>query len=122
MTNILPANSAMMGAQASQAETSQKMTSLRDKMARSGQTEDEMGKVAREFEAVFISEMMRPMFEGLEVDPMFGGGRGEEVFKGMLIDEYGKGMARAGGIGLADHIKQQLIYLQESQGKTVGDN
>lgn len=122
MTNILPANSAMMGAQASQAETSQKMTSLRDKMARSGQTEDEMGKVAREFEAVFISEMMRPMFEGLEVDPMFGGGRGEEVFKGMLIDEYGKGMARAGGIGLADHIKQQLIYLQESQGKTAGDN
>ncbi len=122
MTNILPANSAMMGAQASQAETSQKMTSLRDKMARSGQTEDEMGKVAREFEAVFISEMMRPMFEGLEVDPMFGGGRGEEVFKGMLIDEYGKGMARAGGIGLADHIKQQLIHLQESQGKTAGEN
>ena len=121
MTNILPANSSMTGAQASQAETSQKMTSLRDKMARGEQTEDEMGKVAREFEAVFISEMMRPMFEGLEVDPMFGGGRGEEVFKGMLIDEYGKGMAKAGGIGLSDHIKQQLIYLQESQGKTAGE-
>ncbi len=121
MTNILPANSVMIGAQASQAETSQKMTSLRDKMARGGQTEDEMGKVAREFEAVFISEMMRPMFESLEVDPMFGGGKGEEIFRGMMIDEYGKGMAQAGGVGLADHIKQQLIYLQESQGKTAGE-
>lgn len=70
-------------------------------------------EAAQEFEAVFIGEMLKPMFEGIETDDMFGGGKGEEVFRGMMITEYGKMIAQNGGIGLADHIKETMIQLQE---------
>lgn len=74
---------------------------------------DKIEDAAKEFEAVFLSEMIRPMFEGLEVDPLFGGGRSEEIFRGMMIEEYGKTMANAGGIGLASYVKAELLRIQQ---------
>lgn len=70
-------------------------------------------ETAKEFEAVFVSEMMKPMFEQISTDGMFGGGKGEEVFRGMLLQEYGKMVAQSGSIGLSDQIKQQMILMQE---------
>jgi flagellar protein FlgJ len=69
-------------------------------------------EAAKEFEAVFISEMMKPMFEGISTDGAFGGGKGEEVFRSMLLQEYGKLMAQSNSIGLADQVKQQIILMQ----------
>jgi Rod binding domain-containing protein len=70
---------------------------------------------ARDFEAVFLTEMIKPMFEGLEVDETFGGGKGEEVFQDMMIEQYGKKMSEAGGIGLASIVRDELI--RQQQGK-----
>ena len=39
---------------------------------------------AREFEAVFVAEMMKPMFEGIEANNLFGGGKGEAGGTGNL--------------------------------------
>jgi len=69
-------------------------------------------EVAQEFEAVFISEMMKPMFEGIKVNETFGGGKGEEVFRGMMLQEYGKIMAQTGAIGIADQVRSTLIQMQ----------
>ena len=33
-------------------------------------------KTAKDFESMFMSQMLQPMFEGLGVDPTFGGGHG----------------------------------------------
>ena len=74
---------------------------------------EQIQRVAEEFEAVFISQMMAPMFEGLETDEMFGGGPGEDIFRSVLIEEYGKAIARAGGIGLSDAIQREILKLQE---------
>lgn len=71
------------------------------------------GEVAKEFEAVFLSEMFKPMFKGIKPDPMFGGGKGEEVFQGLMVQEYGKIVAQRGGVGLADFVKAEIIRLQE---------
>lgn len=68
---------------------------------------------AQDFEAVFISEMIKPMFETVGVDDMFGGGKGEEVFRGMLVQEMGKSIAKQGGLGLADQVRAQLLKIQE---------
>lgn len=78
----------------------------------------EMEKIAgaaEEFEAVFISEMMKPMFAGLSTEAPFGGGKGEEVFRSMLIQEYGKVLAKTGGVGIADAVKNELIKTQEQR-------
>lgn len=76
-------------------------------------------RAAQEFEASFLSEMMRPMFEGIKPDPMFGGGKGEEIFQGMMIDEYGKKMAGSGGIGLAAYVRAELLKIQEGASHDV---
>lgn len=76
----------------------------------------EMEKVktaAQEFESVFISEMIKPMFEGLSTEAPFGGGKGEEVFRGLLVQEYGKLLAKTGGIGMSAQISEQMIKMQE---------
>lgn len=69
-------------------------------------------ETAKDFEAMFLSEMLRPMFNSVEVDETFGGGRGEEVFRGFLQDEYSKLLAGNQSIGIADKVKEELIAMQ----------
>ncbi len=79
------------------------------------QSEAEINKVAEEFEAVFIAQMLQSMFDTVPKDEVTGGGYGEDVFQELLVDEYGKILAETGGIGIADDIKRQLLQMQEVQ-------
>lgn len=90
--------------------------SFQARLADKGKIDPKIEAAAKDFEAVFISEMIRPMMETIEVNDMFGGGKGEEVFRGFMVDEYGKKVSAAGGIGLARHISEAMIRAQESQG------
>ena len=75
---------------------------------------EDVRRAAEEFEAVFIAQMLAPMFEGLETDELFGGGAGEDIYRSVLVEEYGKSIARAGGIGLSDTIQREILRLQEA--------
>lgn len=68
---------------------------------------------AKEFEAMFLSEMFNHMFEGVDVDPMFGGGSGEKMFRSLLIQEYGKKMSQGKSIGISDQIQKFMLQTQE---------
>ena len=70
-------------------------------------------KVAQQFEGVLISQMLNSMFEGIKTDGMFGGGPGEEMFRSLMVDEYGKKIAAQGGLGLTSAITKQLLSHQE---------
>jgi flagellar protein FlgJ len=74
---------------------------------------DKIDAAAKEFEAVFISQMLGHMFESVETDSMFGGGQSEDVYRGMQVEEYGKIITEAGGIGLADTVRSEMIKMQE---------
>ena len=91
-----------------------------------GLSDQELKKIdasAIDFEAVFITEMLKPMFEMVEVDDVFGGGKGEEVFRNFQLNEYGKMISKQGGIGLADTVRAQLIQLQlSSKGLNAADS
>lgn len=71
-------------------------------------------EAAQSFEAFFLSQMLANMFAGVETDPVFGGGPGETMFRSLMIDEYGKSLARAGGIGIADSVVREIVRLQEA--------
>ncbi len=73
---------------------------------------DRARHAANEFEAVFLNEMLAPMFEGLSTDGLGGGGAGEEMFRPMLIDQYAQAIQHAGGIGIADQIVRELNQMQ----------
>ncbi len=72
-------------------------------------------KTAQEFEAVFIGEMLRPMFENIEAAAPFGGGAGDDIWRDMQVDEYGKAIAKQGGIGLSDAVVRAMLHMQEGK-------
>lgn len=73
---------------------------------------EKFDEVAQDFEAMFMTEMLKPMFAELKPDPRFGGGKGEEIFSGMMLQEYGKLMAETGSLGIAQSVKEELIRMQ----------
>ena len=72
-------------------------------------------KSAEDFEAFFLSQMFEQMFSGVEPDTLFGGGESEAVYRSMLFQEYGKAVAKQGGIGLSDVVRNEILKLQEVQ-------
>ena len=70
---------------------------------------------AQDFESMVLSQMMAPMWETVEVDPDFGGGHAEETMRSVMVQEYGKAMARAGGVGIARLAQAEILRLQEAK-------
>lgn len=77
---------------------------------------DQLRAAARDFEAFYLARALEPMFEGLSSEAPFGGGMAEDMWRSLLIDQYGKAIAKAGGIGIADAVVRGLIDLQEQTG------
>lgn len=75
--------------------------------------DQKMRDTAREFEASFLAQMMKPMFESLNTDGTFGGGQAEATWRGFLVDAMAKQTVKAGGIGLADVVMAEMVKMQE---------
>ena len=82
-----------------------------DRMAAGGR--EQTRHAAEDFEAVFLAQMLGPMFAGLRTDGFFGGGQGEEMFRSLMINEYGRLISQAGGIGVADAVMAEMLDIQE---------
>ncbi|MDP3800850.1 rod-binding protein [Brevundimonas sp.] len=74
-----------------------------------------MRETAEAFEASFLAQMLKPMFEGLSTEAPFGGGEAEGTWRGFLVEAMAKQTVRAGGIGLADQVVAQMLKMQEAQ-------
>ena len=68
---------------------------------------------AEDFEAVFLNSMFQHMFTGVEGEGPFGGSGATGVWRSMLVDQYAKSFAKAGGIGIADHVYRTLMAQQD---------
>ncbi len=69
---------------------------------------------AEDFEAFFVTHAFEDMYGDLSSDSLFGGGEAENIFRSFLLQEYGKQVARTGGVGVSDMVQKQLLQLQES--------
>lgn len=73
-----------------------------------------LADTAREFEAVFAGQIAKLMLES--VDPgEFGGGHGEEMFRGVLAEQLGSEMAKGRGLGIASNVLEQMLKMQGEQ-------
>jgi len=61
---------------------------------------------AQKFEAAFLNTMFQEMFTDI------GGAGATGVWRSFLTDAYAKSFAKAGGIGIADHVYRSLIAHQ----------
>ena len=75
-------------------------------------------ETAEQFEASFLAQMLKPMFEGISTDGPFGGGEAEGTWRSFMIDEMAKTTVRAGGIGLADTVMAEMIRMQGGSPQT----
>lgn len=82
--------------------------------AMGGKTRAQVEAAAKDFESVFMAQMLKPMWSGVETDPEFGGGPGEDVMRDMLVQEYGKSMARADNFGLSNAVMHAMIQMQQN--------
>ncbi len=79
--------------------------------AMAGPSQDKHGKLGLDFEAMCLSNLLSPMFEGLKTDGI-GGGEGEEAMRSFYIDAIAKGMAQRGGLGISDMMQRELLRMQ----------
>jgi flagellar protein FlgJ len=78
-------------------------------------------KQATDLEGVFLNTLMKEMFSSIKTDAGdFGGGFGDETWRGMQAEQLANAMAQQGGIGLADHLMPTLLSMQEAQPPTPG--
>lgn len=71
-------------------------------------------KAAEDFESFFIAQFVDQMMAGTELDPPWGGGPGEAVFRSLMGQEYGRMLARQGGLGIADTVMTEILRMQEA--------
>lgn len=96
------------------APTADMIAAKRDLMgtARGVHTRAEAEKVAKDFEAMFVGQMLAPMFAGLSTEAPFGGGQAEAAFRPMLIDKYADALTKQGGFGVADAVLKEILRMQ----------
>ena len=111
MNNLMSTDTSLALMQATQAKAE---NLAKQAMSSQDKKDAQLEAAAKDFEAVFITEMMKPMFAGIKTDSKFGGGNGEEIFRGIMLQEYGKMISETGQIGIADSIKAELIQMQET--------
>jgi flagellar protein FlgJ len=83
------------------------------KISKGAPDDKAIDKAASEFEGQFVSQMLTQMWQGIETDGYFGGGNGEEMFRGLMINEYGKKIAQSGQLGIADSVRNAMLKMQE---------
>jgi Rod binding domain-containing protein len=77
-------------------------------LAKRGQTH----QTAIKFEASFLTSVLQTMFESVKTSEPFGGGAGEDMWKGFLAEQMAKQMAKRGGVGLSRAVEREMLKLQ----------
>jgi hypothetical protein len=65
-------------------------------------------KRSKELEAVLISVMTEPMFPKGKEAGLYGGGPGNDVYRSLMIQEYGKIFQKGNSLGVAENISRNL--------------
>lgn len=71
-------------------------------------------KQAQDLEGVFLNTLTKEMFSSIKTDGAFGGGFGEQTWRGMQAEQLADSIAQSGGVGLADQITRNLLDIQEA--------
>ncbi len=82
-------------------------------------TPAEKEAAVKKFEAMFVSQLLKLMYDTVPVDENFGGGFAEETYRSLLTDEYGNSISKMGGIGLAKDLQRSIFDFQNVEHDTT---
>ena len=74
----------------------------------SEKTRADLKKVAQEFEAIFIAQLLKIMRETIEESGMEGGGFGKSIYTDLFDQEIALSMAQRGALGIGDIVYKSI--------------
>lgn len=78
--------------------------------------QDKLKEVCRDFESIFVKQMLDSMRKTVHKGGMMGeGGMAEEVFEDMLYEEYAKNMTKTARFGIADSLYREFSAPNRTQ-------
>ncbi len=80
-----------------------------------GTTSGDTRKTAEGFASFFFSQSFESMFSEVAPDNLFGAGQSETVYRSLMLQEYGKAMAKSDRLGIVDAVQREILRLQEVQ-------
>lgn len=89
---------------------------IKGKAITPAQFEEKARGVAKDFEALYLYQVLELMEPPVSENKIFGGGFAEEQFRQTLNEETAKTIANSNNsVGIADHIYSELMRFQEGQ-------
>ena len=67
---------------------------------------------AGEFESMFLNSMFEQMNTKVDGEGPFGGSGALKVWRSFLTNQYAQMYAKSGGIGIAQHVYDELLKMQ----------
>lgn len=80
---------------------------------------DAPASAAREFEAMFLTQMVDEMLKQVDMGDM-GGGQAAETWRYFLAEAFGREMAAEGGAGIARQVEKALAAYGDAAGAQGG--
>lgn len=74
-------------------------------------------KAGKDFEAMFLHQMLELMSQGVKTPEAYGGGSAEGIYRSMMNEKLAAEIANSGGIGVAKAIETQIKIYQEAQNR-----
>lgn len=71
-------------------------------------------KVGKDFEAMFMYQVLELMQPEMDKDNPFGGGPGEEMFRHVLNEHIAAEITEQGGIGIRQTVEDQIGKYEET--------
>lgn len=79
-----------------------------ERLAHAASEDVKLREVCRDFEAIFIKQMLDSMRKTVQKTGLVDGGMAENIFEDMLYDERARIMSRTGSFGIADLLYRQF--------------
>lgn len=71
----------------------------------------------QKYESIVLSNMLEPIFENRDPDPLTGGGFAEKTLSSFLVQEYAKEIVKSNKLDIAKEIKKQLLNKYQHGGR-----
>ena len=100
-------------------ETIQSVKKAAESVKKQDQVEgsDKLEQACKDFESLFVAQMMQQMRKTVPQEGLFNGGRAEKIYTEMLDSEMAKSISNHRGVGLAAMMYRQLSALAAEEKK-----
>lgn len=71
-------------------------------------------QIGKEFESMFIHQMLELMSQGVKTPEVMGGGSAEGIYRSMMNEKIAAEVSRGGGLGVAEAIENQVKRYEEA--------